>query len=194
MGAELPVPEPPLRNDVVALRPWSERDIPFIVAACSDPLFERFTAAIPSPYDEADAREWLASLEPARRAGRSLELAIVDASSGAPLGAVALSNVDLGHRRSGMGWWLAPAARGRGAATEAVRLLAGWALDALAIERLEAMIHPGNAASQRVAERCGFVREGLLRAYMRKAKRAERRDMVVFGLLPDELRRSRATR
>ena len=91
MGAELPMPQPPLRNDGVALRPWSERDIAFSVAACSDALFERFTAAIPSPYGEADAREWLASLEPARRAGRSLELAIVDASSGAPLGAVALS-------------------------------------------------------------------------------------------------------
>jgi len=56
------------------------------------------------------------------------------------------------------------------------------------------MIHPGNVASQRVAERCGFVREGLLRGYMRKAKRAERRDMVVFGLLAGELRRERATR
>jgi len=80
MGAELPVPDPPLRNDVVALRPWSERDIPFIVAACSDPLFERFTAGIPSPYGEDDAREWLEAREPARRAGRGLELAIVDAS------------------------------------------------------------------------------------------------------------------
>jgi RimJ/RimL family protein N-acetyltransferase len=72
--------------------------------------------------------------------------------------------------------------------------VAGWAIDALQIERLEAMIHPGNVASQRVAERCGFVREGLLRGYMRKAKRAERRDMVVFGLLAGELRRERATR
>jgi hypothetical protein len=53
---ELPLPDPPLANGVVALRPWSEADIPFVVAACQDRLVEQFTAAIPSPYGEADAR------------------------------------------------------------------------------------------------------------------------------------------
>jgi RimJ/RimL family protein N-acetyltransferase len=180
------MPDPPLANDVVALRAWSERDIPFIVAACQDPLIERFTAAIPSPYGESDARAWLAGQEPARRAERSLELAILDPSTAEPLGAVALSNVDLRHRRSGMGYWLAEGARGRGIATEAVRLLAGWALGALRLDRLELMIHPENIGSQRVAERCGFKREGLLRSYMLKQNSGERRDALVYGLLPHE--------
>ena len=57
------MPDPPLANDVVALRAWSERDIPFIVAACQDPLIDRFTAAIPYPYGEPDARAWLAGQE-----------------------------------------------------------------------------------------------------------------------------------
>ena len=65
-----------------------------------------------------------------------------------------------------MGYRLAEPARGRGVATEAVRLLAGWALGVLRLERLELMIHPENTASQRVAERCGFKREGLLRSHM----------------------------
>jgi [ribosomal protein S5]-alanine N-acetyltransferase len=188
MADELPMPDPPLANAIVALRAWSESDIPFIVAACNDPLFERFTAAIPSPYGEADARAWLASHEPARRAGRSLELAILDASSAEPLGAVALSNVDARHRRSEMGYWLAERARGRGIATEAVRLLAGWALRVLRLERLTLMIHPENAASQRVAERCGFTREGLLRSHMLKQGSGERRDALLYGLLPHEFR------
>ena len=147
------MPDPPLANDVVALRAWSERDIPFIVAACQDPLIDRFTAAIPYPYGEADARAWLTGQEPARRAGRSLELAVLEASSAKPVGAVALSNMELRHRRSGMGYWLAERARGRGMATEAVRLLANWALGVLQLDRLEVMIHPENTASQRVAER-----------------------------------------
>ncbi|MEA2254476.1 MAG: hypothetical protein QOG35_521 [Solirubrobacteraceae bacterium] len=188
MADELAMPDPPLANDVVALRAWSEGDIPFIVTACQDPLIERFTAAIPSPYGETDARAWLASQEPARRAGRSLELAILDASSAAPLGAVALSSMDLRHRRSGMGYWLAEHARGRGIATEAVRLLAGWALGVLRLDRLELMIHPENIASQGVAERCGFKREGLLRSHMLKRNSDERRDSLVYGLLPQEFR------
>jgi RimJ/RimL family protein N-acetyltransferase len=105
---------------------------------------------------------------------------------------VALSNVDLRHRRSGMGYWLAEHARGRGIATHAVRLLAAWAFDVLRLERLEVMIHPENIASQRVAERCGFQREGLLRSHMLKQKTDERRDSLVYGLLPDDFRRGDA--
>ena len=41
MADALPMPDPPLTNGVVALRAWSERDIPFVVAACRDPLMER---------------------------------------------------------------------------------------------------------------------------------------------------------
>jgi hypothetical protein len=49
MADGLPMPDPPLVTGVVALRGWSERDIALIVAACQDPLVERFTAAIRSP-------------------------------------------------------------------------------------------------------------------------------------------------
>ncbi|MGA6203231.1 GNAT family N-acetyltransferase [Nocardia testacea] len=44
---------------------------------------------------------------------------------------------------------------------------------------------PDNLASQRVALRCGFVREGLLRSHI--PFQGARRDTVVFGLLPGEL-------
>jgi RimJ/RimL family protein N-acetyltransferase len=37
-------------------------------------------------------------------------------------------------------------------------------------------------------ERCGFTREGVLRSYLRKRNSDERRDAVVYGLLPHELR------
>ncbi|MEU4838724.1 GNAT family N-acetyltransferase [Nocardia testacea] len=65
------------------------------------------------------------------------------------------------------------------------RLLAGWAFDALAVARLELTCGPDNLASQRVALRCGFVREGLLRSHI--PYQGARRDTVVFGLLPGEL-------
>lgn len=52
--------------------------------------------------------------------------------------------------------------------------------------RAELTCGPDNAASQRVAERCGFVREGMLRSHMRF--QGARRDTVVFGPLPGELR------
>ena len=45
--------------------------------------------------------------------------------------------------------------------------------------------HPENVASQRVAEKAGFVREGVLRSHM--AYRECRRDSVLFSLLPSDL-------
>jgi RimJ/RimL family protein N-acetyltransferase len=94
--------------------------------------------------------------------------------------------VDLGHRRGAVGYRLTAGARGRGVATHAVRLLAGWAFDALGLGRLEITCGPDNLASQHVAERCGFTREGVLRSHM--AFKGGRRDSVVFSLLPSELR------
>jgi RimJ/RimL family protein N-acetyltransferase len=78
-----------------------------------------------------------------------------------------------------------PDARGRGIASRAVRLMARWAFDELGIARLEMTCAPDNPASQRVAERCGFTREGVMRSHM--PFKGGRRDTVVFSLLPGEL-------
>jgi RimJ/RimL family protein N-acetyltransferase len=102
------------------------------------------------------------------------------------LGGGSLNNVDLREGRAAIGYWLAPHARGRGVATHAVRLIAGWAFRDLQVARLELTCGPDNVASQRVAERCGFTREGVLRSHL--PFNGARRDTVVFSLLPGELR------
>ena len=102
------------------------------------------------------------------------------------LGGGSLNNVDLREGRAAIGYWLAPHARGRGIATHAVRLIAGWAFRDLQVARLELTCGPDNVASQRVAERCGFTREGVLRSHL--PFKGARRDTVVFSLLPGELR------
>ena len=54
--------------------------------------------------------------------------------------------------------------RGRGHASEAVRLLGAYLFATRRIGRLQLVIHPDNVASQRVAQRNGFELEGTLRA------------------------------
>jgi RimJ/RimL family protein N-acetyltransferase len=102
------------------------------------------------------------------------------------LGGGSLYDIDLEQGRAAVGYWLAPEARGRGVATHAIRLVAQWAFEALGVARLELTCAPGNHASQRVAERCGFTREGVLRSHL--PFKGERRDTVVFSLLAGELR------
>ncbi len=124
--------------------------------------------------------------EPARLRGEEVCLAVVDArETGRIWGGASVYDTVRSEGRLGVGYWLAPEARGRGNATRTLRLLAGWAFDCLAVQRLELTCAPDNTASQQVARRCGFLREGVLRSHI--PFRDGRRDTVLFGLLPGEL-------
>jgi len=72
-----------------------------------------------------------------------------------------------------------------GAATVAVQLVACWAFDELGVQRLELTTAPENVASQRVAERAGFTREGVLRGAQFRASRWH--DVVVWSVLRGEM-------
>jgi RimJ/RimL family protein N-acetyltransferase len=185
--AELLLPTtPPLADEVVLVRPWRESDVPAKLMAFADPTVQRFSWSRTTPYTEEDARGFFAEQEQARLRGEELSFALVEPSDDeAVLGGGSLYDVDLDQGRAAVGYWLAPHARGRGVATHAVRLVARWAFKDLGFARLELTCGPDNHASQRVAERCGFTREGVLRSHT--PFKGVRRDTVMFSLLPGEL-------
>lgn len=175
LGAE------PLVDGPTALRPWREADIPAIVRACQDPEIPRWTR-VPSPYGEADARAFMLQRYDAIATATAAPYAIVRAEDHAQLlGSIALMDLEWEHRRGEVGYWLAREARGAGHATRAVGLICRWGFDQLGLERIALMASTGNPASQRVAERSGLTREGVLRSSYRG--REGRQDMVAFGLL-----------
>jgi RimJ/RimL family protein N-acetyltransferase len=178
------LPDPPLAEGPVRLRAWQPGDEPALVASCRDPLVDRYTH-VPSPYRASDARAWVAGQEGRLRSGLSLDLAIADAGTDALLGAIGMHAFRWQDRRAEVGYWLAPEARGRGVATCALRLLARWALGPLGLARLDLFAEEENVASVRVAERAGFVREGLLRSYIEIKGR--RRSMLVFSLIAHDV-------
>ena len=102
------------------------------------------------------------------------------------LGAMGMSNFDWADMKGEIGYWVVPEARRRGVGSRATRMLAEWALTGLGLERLELLAHPENEASQRLAERAGFTREGVLRRYRRR--HGVREDLVMFSLLAEDLR------
>src|SRR3954452_3133881 len=181
---EIPLPDPPLNDGEVALRPWRHADLLPLVKACQDPDIPRWTA-VPSPYGEPDAREYLARAEVDRRSGRELGLAVVASSSGELLGSCGLARFDWQERKGEVGYWVAATARRRGVGSRATGLLSRWALTALRMERVELLANPLNEASQRLAESAGFTREGTLRRYRRR--KGEREDLIMFSLLAGDL-------
>src|SRR5450756_1698394 len=93
----------------------------------------------------------------------SRSFAIVDAATDELLGSIARHG-PFGHRAT-FGYWLVPQARGRGAATRALRLITDWTIATTELIRLDLFSDVENDASGRVAERVGFEREGVRRAW-----------------------------
>ena len=169
-----------------ALRAWRDSDLSGLVAACQDPEISRWTR-VPYPYGPSDARAYLLSRHDAMQTGSGTPFAIVAADDRDHLlGSISLLRFSWPDLRAEVGYWLAAQARGQGHVTRAVRLITEWGFRSLALERIDLMAATANPASQRVAERCGFTREAVLRSYL--VGREGRQDMVAFGLLASDPR------
>jgi RimJ/RimL family protein N-acetyltransferase len=177
-------PDPPLAAAGIALRRPGADDVPWITAACSDRELSRYTPGIRYPYSQADGRAFIEHAGQGWAEGTGAAFVIADAVTGDGRGTIRLHLYPHDAELAEVGYWLRREARGQGAATTAVRLVSRWAYAGLGIRRLNLMTAPENAASQRVAERAGFTREGLLRAWLPTA--AGRRDSVMYSLLPDD--------
>ncbi len=183
MTAPIALPRAPIRGGGVALRTWRSDDVSAIAAMSSDPDTVRYTS-VPEKFDEDDARIWLA-LQPGRlRAGDGVAFAITEPPDDRPLGAIGVRILH-GRGIAEIGYHMAADARGRGLATAALRLLSRWALDTLPVVRLQLTTHQDNPASQRVAQKAGYTREALLRAWA--DQRGTRVDLVMWSLLPGDL-------
>jgi ribosomal-protein-alanine N-acetyltransferase len=173
----------PLPNDgVVTLRPWAETDLAEVVVCFADEEIARWLPPIPQPYTEADARDWFATLVPRLVAGAGAAFAIVDAATGELLGGIGMRAE--GDSRFEVGYWVRRERRGRGIAPRALRLISAWAVGGLGAARVQLHADVENVPSQRVAEKAGFSREGVLRSWLEH--RGERRDHVLYSLLASE--------
>jgi uridine phosphorylase len=161
-NAAVPEPEVTLTDGTVTLRPWRPEDAPSVLAACQDPLIARFIP-IPQPYTETDADSFVASRRRDWETEDERSFAIVDAVTGELLGSIARHG-PFGHRAT-YGYWLVPHARGRGNATRALRLITDWTVATTDVVRLDLYTDLENDASGRVAQRVGFEREGIRRAW-----------------------------
>jgi ribosomal-protein-alanine N-acetyltransferase len=174
----IPYPEPPLAGTTFVLRPFQADDFDAAFELGQDAATARWVPALPA----GDGAGVVQFFEECRREGGWLHLVIADRVSDAYLGEVmaVLSEHWVGE----LGCGVVPAARGHGVATEALRLLAEWTLETLGLGRLQVLVAPENVSALRLAERAGFRREGLLRAYWEND--GARLDAVILSRLPGD--------
>jgi RimJ/RimL family protein N-acetyltransferase len=167
-----------MQDGDLRLEPLGKAHLDGLAELGRDPDVQRYTY-VPSPWVEGFERTWLERYD--QLDGTRAGFAIVDLESGEFLGMAALVWVDMEARQAEAGYIVAPAARGRGVAGRALRLLTDWALTDLGLERVELKITVENEPSIRVAERAGFVREGVLRSL--HFKQGLRTDVAVYSRL-----------
>ena len=163
----------------VRLERLSAKHLGALDALARDPEVRRHTY-VPSEPRAGFGKEWLEVYERGRKDGTREGFAVVDAGDGSLVGLAAAVRLDQEGREAELGYIVAPEARGRGVAGEALSLLTEWGFSR-GLQRLELRIGADNIASQRVAERCGYVREGVLRSV--HFKEGRRSDIAVYSRL-----------
>jgi RimJ/RimL family protein N-acetyltransferase len=146
----------------LSLRPLAAEDLDDVGALFDDPDVLRFTR-LPVPPPPGYARTWYERYEAGRVEGTREAFAALD-EDGRFAGLALAVDIDREGREIELGYITAPAARGRGVATGMLDELTRWAFDELGALRLTLIIDVENRASSRVAERCGYVLEGVMRS------------------------------
>jgi len=153
-GMPIVPPASPLTDGIVTLRPRREEDLDAIALASHDPQTQRWLDDPPMAMDEQARAAALSRAEEAWRSGRAAPLTIADAATDQAIGMINLQF--RGADVAALAYSVFPAHRGQGIAPRAVRLVADWAFGDLGLAKLLLESDEANAASKRVAEKCGF--------------------------------------
>lgn len=174
----------PLVTERLLMRLHREDDLDALLAIYSDPDVARYLLEDPWTRESAEDQmpKRLGRTGPESESGA---LALVIEHEGRVIGDIAIWTTDETRRKVEIGWVIAPHAAGHGFATEAARGLTIAAFRAYDLHRLEAQLDARNAASARVCERVGLVREAHLRQNW--WSKGEWTDTLIFGLLASEV-------
>jgi RimJ/RimL family protein N-acetyltransferase len=142
------------------VRNWRAADRASLVQSANNRnVWRNLTHRFPHPYTDADVDAWFSFL--AQMTEPSHWAIEVEGSAVGGIGVILGEGV---YEKSGhFGYWLGEPYWGRGIATAAVRPTSDYVMERFGLARLEAPVFDWNPASMRVLEKCGFVREALLR-------------------------------
>lgn len=149
------------------LRPWTEQDVPAMVAAYRDPLMRRW---LRHPVTtEQDAHRMILARHADRLAGTRFSFAVLEAhadgATGDLVGGVSIRGLGADAASGEVGYWVTAASRGRGIAPRALNEVCHWAFRLPSIRplaQLELIHAVGNHASCRVADKAGFALTAVL--------------------------------
>ena len=159
-----------------AIRSWHARDAAAIVRHANNrKIWLNLRDRFPFPYEMEQARTFLGwiAMQPSPTVW-AIEV------NGEAVGGIGIElHTDVERVSAEIGYWLGEAMWGRGIATEALKAVTAEAFKRFDITRLYALPFADHAASVRVLEKAGYVREGHLRRSAIKDGKV--RDQLLFA-------------
>ena len=176
-----------LIGDQLLLRAFHEDDVSGLYEAVRESVAEisPWLSWCHQDYSIEESRQFISSRAQAADSGEWYSFGIFEKDKGTLVGGVGLNFINRVHQVGNLGYWVRTTATGRGIATESARLMARFAFEQVGLHRVEIVAAIPNIASQRVAEKTGAVREGILRN--RLLIRGVSHDAMLFSLIPEDL-------
>jgi RimJ/RimL family protein N-acetyltransferase len=169
----------------IDIRPLEMRDAQAVFRAIDESRVEvsRWMDWCKPTYSLRDAEEWILSALHGSEDGSCFQFGIFDGRRF--LGSCGLSHVDAAAGVANLGYWVRTRATGHGVAPEAASRVIAWGFAQTDLERIEILAAVGNRRSQRVAEKLGAVREGVLRC--RLSVFGRRHDAVLYSVVRSDV-------
>ncbi len=174
---------PVLESDCIRLRGIQETDIDALFALFSNPQVMRYWSRGPMSVQQ-EAIDYANTIVEGFEKREVLNWIIADIESDQMIGTCTLYEINPQHARAGLGYALMPDVWGKGFAQEAASLAISYGFLELGLHRIEADTEPNNQRSNKVLERLGFQREGLLRERFVHPDGIQ--DSLIFGILKPE--------
>lgn len=179
--------EAELTDGSILIRTYRPSDAPLLYEAVREsiPEVSRWLPWCHENYSIEESRQFVSSREISSQGDEWYSFAVFDKDQQRFLGGVGLNFINRIHQIGNLGYWVRSSATQRGVATAATRLAAYFAFDQLGLHRIEIVAAMDNLASQRVAEKAGATREGVLRK--RLLINGQSCDAVMYSLVREDI-------
>ena len=137
-------------------------------------------------YSLKEAKDFLKNrCKPCWKKDTEYNFKIFDPKDLSFVGMCGFNGIDNENHRANLGYWVRTSRSKQSVAPAATILLAKWGFQTLKLRRIEILVATGNRRSQRVAEKVGAHREGVLRNRIRIYDTMH--DAVMYSLLPQDI-------
>ncbi|WP_342434043.1 GNAT family protein [Neobacillus sp. FSL H8-0543] len=173
-----------IETERLILREVTTADAADMLSYLSDKNVVKHMGLVPfqTVEDVLDEISWYQSIY---NEGTGIRWGITLKDSGKVIGSCGFLNMLSKHNRAEVGYELSKDHWGKGIASEALEAVVNYGFHHFQLERIQALIEPANVSSQKLVERQGFVREGLLRHYEYTNGKFD--DLYMYSILKEEI-------